>query len=110
MRQKKASTKKEIIQILRKELPYLREKYGVEKMAIYGSFAKDSYTRKSDVDILVQLMRPLGLEFVRLAYHLEEILGRKVDLATFDTLHRSMESPRYKHIAADIQRTLSYVP
>jgi len=106
---KKALTKKEIIQILRKELPYLREKYGVEKMAIYGSFAKDSYTRKSDVDILVQLMRPLGLEFVRLAYHLEEILGRKVDLATFDTLHRSMENPRYKHIAADIQRTLSYV-
>jgi len=79
------------------------------KMAIYGSFAKDSYTRKSDVDILVQLMRPLGLEFVRLAYHLEEILGRKVALATFETLHRSMENPRYKHIAADIQRTLSYV-
>jgi len=106
---KKALTKKEIIQILRKELPYLREKYGVGKMAIYGSFAKDSYSRKSDVDILVQLMRPLGLEFVRLAYHLEEILGRKVDLATFETLHRSMENPRYKHIAADIQRTLSYV-
>jgi len=57
---------------------------------------------------LVQLVKPLGLEFVRLAYYLEEILGRKVDLVTFNTLHRSMENPRYKHIAADIQRTLSY--
>jgi len=43
-------TKEEIMQILRGELPYLREKYGVEKIAIYGSFAKGSHTTKSDVD------------------------------------------------------------
>ncbi len=106
---KEPLTKENITQILRRELPYLREKYGVEKIAIYGSFAKGSSTQTSDVDILVQLVKPLGLEFVGLADYLEEILSRKVDLATFDTLHRSMENPRYKHIAADIQRTLSYV-
>ena len=103
------SAKEEIFQTLRKELPYLREKYGVERMAIFGSFAKGNQTKKSDIDILVQLVKPLGLEFIELAYHLEEVLGRKVDLTTFDTLHRSMENPRYKHIASDIQRTLSYV-
>jgi len=65
--------------------------------------------KKSDVDILVQLMKPLGLEFVELAYHLKKILKKKVDLATFDTLKRSLENPRYKHIASDIERTLSYV-
>ncbi len=100
---------REVLQILRKELPYLREKYGVEKLAIYGSFAKGDQTKKSDVDILVQLVNPLGLKFIELAYHLEKVLGRKVDLATFETLHRSLENPRYKHIALDIQRTLSYV-
>jgi predicted nucleotidyltransferase len=100
---------REVLQILRKELPYLREKYGVEKLAIYGSFAKGAQTKKSDVDILVQLVNPLGLKFVELAYHLEKVLGRKVDLATFETLHRSLENPRYRHIALDIQRTLSYV-
>jgi len=106
---KKPLTKEEVMRILRRELPYLQERYGVEKIAIYGSFAKGSYTTKSDIDILVQLAKPLGLEFVALAYHLEKILGRKVDLATFETLHRSIENPRYKHIATDIQRTLSYV-
>jgi len=50
---KKPLTKEEILQILRRELPYLRERYGVEKVAIYGSFAKDSQTPKSDIDILV---------------------------------------------------------
>jgi len=106
---KQPPTREKILQTLRKELPYLQEKYGVERIAIYGSFAKGVQTRKSDIDILVQLMKPLGLEFIGLAYYLEEILGRKVDLATFDTLQRSMENPRYKHIAADIERTLSYV-
>jgi predicted nucleotidyltransferase len=31
----------------------------------------------------IKLKKPLGLEFVELAYHLEEILGRKVDIATY---------------------------
>ncbi len=106
---KEPRTKQEIMQIWKKQIPYLQEKYGVQRIAIYGSFAKSNQTKRSDVDILVQLMKPLGLEFVELAYHLEKILKKKVDLATFDTLKRSLESPRYKHIASDIERTLSYV-
>ena len=106
---KEPLTKEEISQRLREELPHLREKYGVERIAIYGSFAKGNQTKKSDIDILVQLVEPLGLEFIALAHHLETVLSRKVDLATFDTLHRSRENPRYQHIASDIERTLSYV-
>jgi hypothetical protein len=106
---KEPQTKQEIMNLLRKQLPYLQEKYGVQRMAIYGSFAKGNQTRKSDVDILIESMKPLGLEFVELAYHLEKILKKRVDLATFDTLKRSLENPQYKHIASDIERTLSYV-
>ena len=106
---RKPLTKEEILQALKKKLPYLRERYGVEEIAIYGSFAKGYQTTKSDIDILVKLIKPLGLEFVSLAYYLEEILGRKVDLATFDTMRRGIENPRYKHIATDIERTLIYV-
>jgi len=106
---KEPLTKEQILQILKKELPYLNEKYGVERIAIYGSFAKGNQRKRSDIDILVHLVKPLGLDFIKLAYHLEKVLKRKVDLATFDTLKRSLENPRYKHIASDIQRTLSYV-
>jgi predicted nucleotidyltransferase len=106
---KEPRTKEQIFQILKKELPYLNEKYGVERIAIYGSFAKGNQRKRSDIDILVQLIKPLGLDFIKLAYHLEKVLKRKVDLATFDTLKRSLENPRYKHIASDIQGTLSYV-
>jgi len=106
---KEPRTREQIFQILKKELPYLNEKYGVERMAIYGSFAKGNQRKRSDIDILVQLIKPLGLDFIKLAYHLEKVLKRRVDLATFDTLKRSLENPRYEHIASDIQGTLSYV-
>ena len=109
MRTKPPLTRARIIARLRKEAPFLRDKYGVEKIAVYGSFAKGKQSGKSDVDILVQLTRPLGLEFVGLALYLEEALGRKVDLATFATLRRSLKDPRYKRIASDIERALSYV-
>ena len=106
---KKRLTLEDILHALREDLPDLYKEYGVEKIAIYGSFAKGESGDKSDVDILVQLSRPLGLRFIRLADHLEERLGRSVDLATFDSLKRSLENPRRAHIAADIERTLTYV-
>jgi len=105
----KPATKTRVINILRKQLPQLRAKYGVEKMALYGSFAKGTARKKSDVDILVQLTRPLGLEFVQLAFELEESLGRKVDLATFESFQGGRMNSRYAHIALDIERTLFYV-
>ena len=106
---KKTGAKASVLRMLKKELPYLRDRYGVKRVAIYGSYAKGTQTGTSDVDILVQLDEPIGLEFVELASYLEKALGRKVDLTTADTLRRSLKNPRYKHIAADIRQTLSYV-
>jgi predicted nucleotidyltransferase len=102
-------SKERIIRILRKELPDLKEKYGVEKIVLYGSFAKGTHKKKSDIDILVDIKKPIGLEFVSLADRLEEILGRKVDVATYDHYKRSFHNPRYKHIAEDIKKSLIHV-
>mgnify|MGYP002260175364 CR=1 FL=1 len=45
-----ATTKERIIRILRKELPFLKEKYGVEKIVLYGSFAKGTQrTTQKDI-------------------------------------------------------------
>ena len=103
------STKENILQILRRELPHLHEKYGVKQIALFGSFAKGTQSKSSDIDLLVKFDRPLGFEFIGLAYHLEEVLGAKVDLVTFDHFEESKENPRYKHIAVDVERSLAYV-
>ena len=62
------------------------------------------------MDLVVELTRPLGFEFVSLSSYLEQCLGRKVDLVTFDTLRRSLKHPRYQAIAQNVQRTLTDVP
>ena len=104
-----APSREKIISILKKELPHLREKYGVERIALYGSFAKGTQKKTSDVDILVDIRRPIGMEFISLANMLEDKLGRKVDIATLSHYKRSLGNPRYKQIAEDIGKSMIYV-
>ena len=66
---------------LRAELPTLREHYAVERLGICGSFIRGDHSAESDVDLLVTFTEtPTLYEFVRLKRHLEELLGRDVDL------------------------------
>lgn len=80
------------------KFPYLREKYGVGTLGIFGSYVRGDQTDQSDVDILVTFSRPIGLAFVSLADEIEEFLGVKVDLVTRDSI-----KPRYwEHIVQDL--------
>jgi predicted nucleotidyltransferase len=105
----KKLARQDILERLKGELPYLQEKYGVKRIALYGSFARSEQAEKSDVDLLVELARPLGFEFVDLADYLEKVLGRKVDLATFSTFQHSKQDPRRRHIAFKVEKDLVYV-
>jgi predicted nucleotidyltransferase len=62
----------------------------VVRRALYGSLAQGLADEDSDVDLLVELSHPLGLEFFALADYLERKLGRKVDLVTLETFRRSL--------------------
>jgi predicted nucleotidyltransferase len=102
-------SKEDILRILQRELPYLRQQYGVVRISLYGSYASGTATDQSDVDLVIELSRPLGLEFVSLAEHLEAVLGREVDLITQETLQRSLDQPRYHRIASRVRETLTDV-
>jgi predicted nucleotidyltransferase len=57
--------------------------FGVARLRLFGSFARNEGRERSDVDLLVEFSRPVGLfEFVRLQRHLAQIVGRRVDLVT----------------------------
>ncbi|NJL89074.1 MAG: nucleotidyltransferase family protein [Coleofasciculaceae cyanobacterium SM2_1_6] len=61
--------------------------FGVSSLILFGSVARDEATIDSDVDLLVEFDRPVGLfTFVRLKKYLEEILESSVDLGTIDSL------------------------
>jgi hypothetical protein len=60
----------------------LSTKYGLTNIAIFGSYGRGQQTKDSDVDILVDFEKPIGIEFIDLASELEEILSIKVDLVS----------------------------
>jgi predicted nucleotidyltransferase len=102
----KSLSKTAILKIIRDEMPTLRQRFGVEDLALFGSFARDKASENSDIDLVVSLAKPLGFAFVELADYLEEKLGCKVDLITSATLEMGIADPRRAHIAKDIQESL----
>ena len=81
-------TLKEIQSLLRQHKASLRARFGVHRLAVFGSYAREEATPQSDVDILVELERPLGWEIVDLHDYLEDVLGIRVDLVTLGALKR----------------------
>ncbi len=78
------------------------KKFGIHSLSIFGSVARDQAHKNSDVDILVDFEKPIGLfEFARLKIYLEEILERPVDLVTPEVLRQEMrEEILYEAIRA----------
>jgi hypothetical protein len=60
---------------------------GVSSMSIFGSVARDEASPQSDVDVLIELDRPIGFfELFDIQDRLEELLGCKVDIGTARSL------------------------
>ena len=71
----------EIKEVLDRQRAVLAQKYGVAVVGVFGSYVRGEQTPKSDLDLLVEYVRPVSLlELVGAELHLAEILGIKVDL------------------------------
>uniref|UniRef100_A0A7C4YHF6 Nucleotidyltransferase n=1 Tax=candidate division WOR-3 bacterium TaxID=2052148 RepID=A0A7C4YHF6_UNCW3 len=79
-------TIKEIKRILKEHREEIREKYGVVIVGVFGSYARGEQNKTSDVDIIVELERPIGLKFYELWDYLENVLAIKVDVLTLSAL------------------------
>lgn len=67
------------------------KKFGIHSLSIFGSVARDQAHENSDVDILVDFERPVGMfEFARLKMYLEDLLERPVDLVTTEALRQEL--------------------
>ena len=61
--------------------------HGVKSLALFGSVARDEAGPESDIDLLVEFSRPVGLfQFIDLKQYLEGLLGCPVDLGTPNSL------------------------
>lgn len=85
--------KAEILQRLQHLRPWLASR-GVKRVRLFGSHARDAARPDSDVDLIVDLDKPLGLAFFTLQDELSRKLGVKVEMVTEAAL-----APDIKHTA-----------
>ena len=78
-------TRETILETLRGERTMLA-RLGVREIALFGSFARGEATDASDVDVLVELSDSRFDTYMDVKFHLEEILGRSVDLVVLDAV------------------------
>lgn len=78
-------TRTDIISVLEKHRDEIRA-FGVRELGIFGSFAREEQTEKSDVDVLVDLERETFRDYMGLLNFLESLFLRKVDLVMKDTI------------------------
>ena len=70
-----------------KIIPILK-RYDVKRAALFGSFVRGKQREDSDIDILVEFKDGKSLlDLAGLKIELEEALGRKVDVLTYNSLH-----------------------
>jgi len=84
-------SKADILTKLTELKPELLEEYAVKEIGLFGSFSDDSYTDESDIDIIIELERPIGWKFFTLEIYLGKTFGRKIDLVTKGALKEQIK-------------------
>lgn len=86
-RKVKVTSLEEIREIIEQHRRELKRQFHVEKIGVFGSYARGDQGKRSDIDFLVTFDEAISLfKHVDLIIYLKEITGRKVDVIQHDNL------------------------
>jgi hypothetical protein len=85
-------TRNYILLKLKELKPTLKKEFAVSKIGLFGSFSDGTFSEESDIDLLVELERPIGWKFFSLELYLEKIFNRRVDLVTKSALKEPIKN------------------
>ena len=91
-------TRNEILIKLKELKPNLYKDYSVIEIGLFGSFSDESNNEGSDIDLLVELEKPIGWKFFSLEIYLEKIFNRKIDLVTKNALKEQIRENILKQV------------
>lgn len=78
----------EIKEIISEHKTYLTDNFYVKNIGLFGSYARGRQTSYSDIDLIVQFFEgsKIGFKFITLKNFLEDLLGKPIDLMSFESL------------------------
>jgi len=88
------------LNVPRRKLAAFCRRYRIRKLAFFGSVLREDFNPTSDVDVLVEFEKGYtpGLAFFAMPEELKKILGRDVDLLTYQGVKLSRNPIRRKAI------------
>jgi len=92
------NTSPDIFEKLTELKPFLYKEYAVKRIGLFGSYADNSFTEDSDIDILIELEKPIGWKFFSLEIYLEQFFGKKIDLVTKNALKDQIRDSILKQV------------
>jgi hypothetical protein len=98
-------TKDQIAVLLQEQHTHLASEFGVRRIGLFGSASRNLSGDASDIDLVVEFERPIGLRFMELGDYLESLLGYEVDLLT----PAGLQAIRSKAIRQEISESIVYV-
>ena len=102
-----------VIEILKQHENEIKDRFGVRKIGLFGSYTRGDQGEKSDIDLVVEFnLTAFGKNFkglydayINLSSYLEKLFGRRVDILT----PVSIDTIRIKKISDEIKRSIIYV-
>lgn len=88
----------QIKDILQQLKPELSSRFHVQSLGLFGSVVRHDFSPSSDIDIIVDFNKPVGIEFIDLANYIERHLQKKVDLVS----RRGIKDNYFKAIEQEI--------
>ena len=85
-------TRNYILLKLKELKPTLKKEFAVREIGLFGSFSDETSSEESDIDLLVELERPIGWKFFSLELYLEKVFNRRVDLVTKSALKEPIKN------------------
>lgn len=76
----------DVLGFLREKKAFLEREFGVTKLALFGSYARNEQKASSDIDLLIEFKIPDFRNRMRLKHFLEGAFNKRVDLLYFDSL------------------------
>lgn len=91
-------SKNDILAKLKELKPTLYNDYSVKEIGLFGSFSDGTFSDDSDIDLIVELERPIGWKFFSLELYLQKIFNRKIDLVTKNALKEQIKDSILKKV------------
>ncbi|MDZ5472347.1 nucleotidyltransferase family protein [Bacillus sp. 31A1R] len=83
----------EILEYLSKNLQMWKSKYGVKRIALFGSYTREEQTQSSDIDLLIEFEEDAMTfdNYMDLKFTLEDIFQKRVDLVILDDIKPALK-------------------